>query len=355
MYKHNSRISAWALCCVGALVAANLVFVNVHALGDLRKQSPHTASIITELPMDHVSHPTWCYDRDPAFVFSQGQSLFLSDVAGRITQRAEAAYKISMIFCSEDGQTIYTVSPKIDRLTIYDAWMRQQAEYSLSPPPLFNQGPRSFMSADGSAFVLPSHPTIISGKDVLSKKTVIQIDKANAYWTRNVLFLPDIEKNSYRLRRVADSADLGLLKLTSDRFIQGIFACGESYFVLYWVDERQRQMLVRIDDKRLQGEETTKETNKKYDDVGVVDQFNGACTISFVHDVRGIERVKSALILKDKTQELVDLRKLGFLGNWLSASKNRHLILGMRFPDARLDNPPTGSSPVRIVVARIER
>jgi hypothetical protein len=210
------------------------------------------------------------------------------------------------------------------------------------------------MSLDGSAFVLPSRPAILSGADILSKKTIIETDKPNAYWTQNVLFLPDTENNSYRLRRVGDFADLGLLKLAPDRLIQGIFACGESYFVLYWVDEQQQRVLVRMDDKRLRGK-ATKEAIREYDNVSVVDQFSGRCTISFARDASGIEEVESALLLKDDTQELVDLREVKFLAYSLSASKDGRLLLGKKFLPSQLGAPPTGDTPSHIVVMRIEK
>lgn len=347
-----TRTSALALSCLGGVVAAQLAWA-ADALADPKKQNVHAANVIAEVPIDKVTHPTWCYRRDPAIAFGQGRSLFLSDITGRIIRRTEVAYTIRAVFCSVDAKIIYAISPKTDHLTIYDAETGEQSEYSLAPPRLFFQGPNSLMSPDGSAFVLPSRPVLLSGPDILSKKTIIETDKPNAYWTKNVLFMPDIERNSYRLRRVGDFADLGLLKRAPDRVVQGIFGCGGSYFVLYWVDERQQRLLVRIDDKRLRGK-ATREATREYDNVGVVDQFSGTCTISFLRDVSSVAEVESALLLRDDTQELVDLHDGKFLAYWLSGSKDGRLLLGKKFlpqPGA----PATGDTPSHIVVVRIEK
>jgi hypothetical protein len=109
-----------------------------------------------------------------------------------------------------------------------------------------------------------------------------------------------------------------------------------------------------MDDKRLRGK-ATKEAIREYDNVSVVDQFSGRCTISFARDASGIEEVESALLLKDDTQELVDLREVKFLAYSLSASKDGRLLLGKKFLPSQLGAPPTGDTPSHIVVMRIEK
>jgi hypothetical protein len=64
------------------------------------------------------------------------------------------------------------------------------------------------MSADGNTFALPSAPSLISGKDVLRNKRIVQTGGGDVFWTKDILFVQADGKNRYRMLRSSDLSDL---------------------------------------------------------------------------------------------------------------------------------------------------
>jgi hypothetical protein len=316
------------------------------------EENVHTASIISEIDVKPSTSPAWCYDAEPAFVFGKDRTVFRYDASGKLLWQVTAPWEmgaVGNVSCSDDGKVLYFNNWTNTRLAIYSP-ENGLSIYEMSVPDIYKPGGIS-LSADGSTFALPSAPSLVSGVDVLRNKRVVQTGDRSAFWTRDILFVDVDGKNRFRMRRSGDLSDLGILDLNPKRGIQGIFECGKTYFVLYWKDELQRRDLEWINDRRLQ----PGGTRANFVNVGAVDAFDRACTVSLAHDVDGALELKSALILEDRVQERLGFRDARTLSEGLSVSRDRRLILGIRYMPARPGDVITGSTPTRVVVLRIAR
>ena len=151
--------------------------------------------------------------------------------------------------CSNDGKVLYFTNDYRTKLAIYSQ-ENGLSEYEMAAP--HNTDPYSLMSADGNTFALSSAPSIISGKDVLRDKRIVQTGGGQVFWTKDIFFVQADKKNGFRMLRSSDLSDLGILKLQPTANVHGIFECGKTYFVLYWKEQLQRRDLEWINDRRLQ-------------------------------------------------------------------------------------------------------
>ena len=78
---------------------------------------------------------------------------------------------------------------------------------------------------------------------MLRNKRIVQTGGGQVFWTKDILFVKADEKNRYRMLRISDLSDLGVLKLRPTPGVQGIFECGKTYFALYWTEQLQRRDL----------------------------------------------------------------------------------------------------------------
>jgi hypothetical protein len=328
------------MCILTAtLIVSQLLFACICATAGSPQKPVHTANIIQEVDVDPSSSPVWCYDTEPAFVFSKDSTVFRYDASGKLVWQMSAPWEmggIAAVSCSTDGKALYFTNNKRTRLSIYSP-ENGLSEYEMSVPKLRKPDPYSLMSADGNTLALPSTPSIISGKDVLRNKRVVQTDGAKVFWTKDILFVQAGENNRYRMLRISDLSDLGVLKLRPTPDVHGIFECGKTYFALYWTEQLQRRDLELINDRRLQpnGAPT------RFDDVGAVDQSDDFCTVSLLRNVRGDEQLETVSILQDRFQERIDLRNIKRLASWLKVSRDRRFILGIQ----DLDRPTRALDP----------
>lgn len=333
-----------------ALIASQLLFAsNLVAAKSPEKNSP-TASIVQEIDMDDTSAATWC---DDTFVLHNDRTVFRYDTSGKLLWQMSAPWEMGIIgdvLCSDDGKVLYFNNQAGTRLSIYSR-ENGLSEYEMSVPDLYRSRSLSLMSADGSTFALPSAPSLISGTDVLRNKRVVQTGGRAAFWTRDILFVQADRGNRFRMLRSGDLSELGVLTLDPRRDVSGIFECGKTYFALYWKDELDRSDLEWINDRRLQ----PNGIRTRFDNVGVVEEFGGTCTVTLDHDVAGTRLLKSAAILQDRVQERFDFRNTRALASRLSISRDRRLILGFHYLLARPGDVATGSTPHRVVVLRIAR
>jgi hypothetical protein len=327
------------------------------------EKNSHTARVILEIDVDDASRAVWCYDTEPAFVFSKDRTVFRYDTSGKLVWQISLPFemgRIGSVSCSSDGKVLYFTNDSGDRLSIYSP-QNGLSQYEMSVPDLYSV-PESLMSADGGTFALPSIPTIISGTDVLRNMRIVQTGRSAVFWTKDMLFSQVEAGNSYRMRRSSDLSDLGVLapKLKPTHGIQGIVECGKTYFAVYWKDDLQRRDSEGINDRRLQpnGAPT------RFDDVGGVDQSDDFCAVALVREVRGVEQLEAVAILQDRFQERIDLRNIKGLASGLSLSRDRRFILGTRYferptgavdPWTGLPKPNDTRRVSRVVLLGIER
>jgi hypothetical protein len=357
---YGLRLRSWACICIATLIASQLLFACIRAAAGSPEKHFPAASIIQEVDADDSSPAFWCYDTEPAFAFSKGYTVFRYDASGKLLWQTSAPWEmggIAGVSCSADGKDLYFTNHPGTRLWIYGQ-ENGLSEYEMAAP--HNADPYSMMSADGNTFALPSAPSIISGKDVLRDKRIVQTGGGQVFWTKDIFFVQADKKNGFRMLRSSDLSDLGILKLQPTLGVQGIFECGKTYFVLYWKDELQRRDLEWINDRRLQpnGPRT------RFDDVGAVDQSDDFCTVSLVREVRGVDQLETVSILRDSFQERIDLRNIKDLAAWLKVSRDRRFILGTQYferptgavdPWTGLPKPNDTRRASRVVVLRIER
>jgi hypothetical protein len=235
----GQRSRSRACIFIATLIASQLLFACIWAAAKSPEKKSPTARII-EIDIDDTSPAVWCYDTEPAFVFSKDRAVFRYDTSGKLIWQMSAPWEMGIIgnvSCSSDDKVLYFTNRLGTRLSIYSP-ENGLSEYEMSALDLYDRGP--VMSADGSTFALPSAPSIISGKDVLRNRRVMQTGRRTPFWTKDILFSPADDGNSYRMLRSSDLSDLGVLKLKPKLGVQGIFECGRTYFVLYWKDELQR-------------------------------------------------------------------------------------------------------------------
>jgi len=348
-----SRLRARSLVfiCIAALIASQPSFA-IEATAVKSPQSQvRTARIVLQLDVEKASRAVWCYDTEPAFVFSTDRSVLRYDTSGKLIEKLDLNFSVGSIFCSDDGKVLYFT--RGERWWIYSS-QSGLSEYAVALPKLYNSGVYSKMSADGRSFALPSAPTLVSGTDVLHDTRVVQTGGRQAFWTKDILFVETAERNSFRMLRSSDLSELGVLKLDSkpNRLVHGIFECGTSYFVLYWKDDLQRRDLERINDRRLGASGAP----AKYVDVGGVDKFRATCTVPLMmQDARGAVKLKSAVILENGVQERIEFPKARTLGSAFVALRDRRLILGLNHLERRVGEVITGGNPTRVVVLGIEK
>jgi hypothetical protein len=346
--RQGSQAGIW----IATLVASQLLFACVWAAAQSPKINSHTAIIDRDVDVPNTSGAQWCYDTEPAFVFSKDRTVFRYDTSGKLLWQTSAPWEMGVIgnvSCSNDGKVLYFANYSGTRLSIYSS-EDGLSEYEMSVPHSYSPS-YSLMSADGSTFALPSAPSLISGKDVLRNKRVVQTGGQPVFWTKDILFVQTDEYHRFRMLRSGDLSDRGVLSLNPRLGVQGIFECGKSYFVLYSKDASERNDLEWINDRRLQsGGAPT-----RFENVGVVEEFGGSCTVSLEHVVAGGQRLKSAVILEDRVQERLEFRNTGELSSRLSVSRDRRLILGIHYLLARPGDVAHGGTPSRVVVLRIKR
>jgi hypothetical protein len=354
---YGLRLRSWASICIATLIASQLLFACTRAAAGSPEKHFHTASIIQEIDADDSSLAVWCYDTEPAFVFSKDQTVFRYDTSGKLLWQMSAPLEIGA--CSNDGKVLYFTNDYRTKLAIYSP-ENGLSEYEMSVPKLYNPPPNSLMSPDGNTFAMSSAPSIISGKDVLRDKRIVQTGGGDVFRTKDILFVQAGEKNRYRMLRTSDLSDLGILKLQPTADVHGIFECGKTYFVLYWKEQLQRRDLEWINDRRLQ----PNGARTRFEGVGAVDQADDFCTVSLFHRVRGVEWVETVSILQDRFQERIDLRNIKDLAAWLKVSRDRRFILGTQYyerPTGALDpwtglpKPNDTRNASRLVVIGIER
>jgi hypothetical protein len=347
--RWGSRVRSRAFGRIMALTASYLLFACHWAVAGSPKEKSYTARIVQGLDINDTSPAAWCGD---TFVFRKDRTIFRYDTSGKLIWQTSAPWEMQNIdnfSCSVDGKVLYFTNSKFNRLSIYSV-EDGLSEYAMSVPDLYNQAFFSLMSDDGSTFALPSVPSLISGKDVLRNKRVVQTDGASVYWTKDTLFIKADKKNHFRMIRSSDLSDLGGLELNPARGVQGIFECGKVYFVLYWKDELDRRDLEWINDRRLQ----SSGVRTGFDHVAGVNQFDGSCIVALEHDVAGTNILKSAVVLQDRVREKLNLPDARTLSPWLSISPDRRLILGLRIFSARLGNANADGTSSRVVMLRIE-
>jgi hypothetical protein len=253
---------------------------------------------------------------------------------------------VTNLFCSVDGKVLYFTNSAYTRLSIYGE--DGLSEYEMTVPDLYDQN-ASLMSDDGNTFALPSVPSLVSGKDVLRNKRVVQAGGGLVYWTRDILFVEVGRTNRFRMLRSSDLSELGVLALNPKRGIQAIFECGKTYFA-NWNDETHNS-LEWINDRRLQ----SSGVKTKIDHVAGVDQVDGSCFVALEHEVAGARTLKSAVILQDRIRERVDFPEARSLASGFSVSRDGRLLIGVHFLVKRPGEVIDGSTPSRVVLLRIDR
>ncbi len=340
------RAGSRAFALVATLIALQLPFPAAAAVKSLQPQV-HAARTLLQLDVEKPSRAAWCYDTEPAFVFSTDRSVLRYDTSGKLIEKLDFDFRVDGPFCSDDGKILYFT--RGERWWIYSA-QSGLSEYAVKLPKLYNSGVYSKMSADGRSFALPSAPSLVSGTDVLRDMRIVQTGGAQAFWTKDILFVETEEKNSFRMLRTGDLSELGVLKLGSP--VVGIFECGKTYYAVHWKDELQRHDLDQINDRRLGAGETP----ARYTDVGGVDAFRGTCTVPLMmQDARGAAHLKSAVILEDGVQERIEFPEARTLGSAFVTSRGQRLILGLNRLERRVGEVITGSNPRRVVVLGIEK
>lgn len=318
----GSRSGSLAGILVAALTASHLFF----ACGSAAAKSPETkrltARIILEVDIDGPRAVKWCYGAEPTFVIEKDGTVFRYDMSGKLVWKFGPTFEIRVIgppSCSSDGKTLYFVNQRGTRLAVYSA-ESGLSEYDMSVP--FRCNPGDMMSPDGTTFVLPAPPSLVTGEDVLREKRVLQIGEKKAFWTKDILFLEADDGRHYHMLRTSDLSDIGILELKLKSSAQTITAivkdnCGKGYWGWYWHGDLQRVEDVRIHDRRLQASQS--------DEICV--KYSG-------RRERGIRRPETVSILQDgHLQERMDLRNIKDLDTAFSLSPDRRFMFGKRRVD----------------------
>jgi hypothetical protein len=262
----------------------------------------YSAGVFSEISAEHSQPGGWCYESDPAFIFSKNRLLFRSDLKGNITQLMEAPYPITSLHCSEDGKTISFSNPEDTHFSILDVGSNQLSEYAITPPsPPASFSFSSSVSPDGSTFAMPPEFMLVSGPDILRNKRIIRVKSKDIYWTREFVFVRAIRKNnrdSFIIQRMSDLSEIGILKFPANRLIASVFGCAGYYFAWYDDDEANVQP---INDPRLSAT-----INKRS---GGGPSSYGFCVIGA--EMSGQENyLKTIRFLRDGKQTTVDLRNV---------------------------------------------
>jgi hypothetical protein len=159
------RLRSRARIFIATLIASQLLFACSWAAAKSPEKRFHTASIISEVDVDNTSAAVWCYDTEPAFVISKDRTVFRYDRSGKLIWQMSVPWEMGSIgdlLCSNDGKVLYVTNSQGNRLSICSP-ENGLSEYEMSVPDFYHQG--TMISDDGSTFVLPSAPSIISGKE----------------------------------------------------------------------------------------------------------------------------------------------------------------------------------------------
>ena len=101
--------------------------------------STYSASVVSQVEMNHLGAGTWCYGSEPAFIFRDDRKLKRADIKGYVSILLEVPEVFNSESCSEDGRTISLFThpnfgePTL-RLTIVDVPSGKKSEYSIVPP-----------------------------------------------------------------------------------------------------------------------------------------------------------------------------------------------------------------------------
>jgi hypothetical protein len=322
--------------------------------------STFSASVVSQVELNHLGAGTWCYGSEPAFIFQDDRKLKRADIKGDVSVLLEIPEYFNSEACSEDGQTIsFFTHPNAReptlRLTVVDVPSGKKAEYSISPPKLnglyFDPRGRSMASLDGTVFALPSQPMLVSGPDLLKDRRIIHTDTNDVFWTHQFVFVKEGEGNRYRIQRLFDLRDIGTIDLAPDRIVRTIVECQGSYFAHYFIDKLQQHVLEPITDPRLGGERAT-----AIKDVGFISQGDDGCAVALTHVVNGVEEVGAVELLGQNPLGRIDLGALGHSGPLehlayrFQLSKDGRFLLG-----SQMLGPIGNFRQSRIVALRIAR
>src|ERR1044072_3593423 len=128
------RARSRAFVCVATLIASQ-TFAAAAAVKSSQSQV-RSARIILQLDVDKPSRAVWCYDTEPAFVFSKDSSLLRYDTSGKLIEKLDFDFRAASIFCSDDGKVMYFTNPRGDRWWIYSK-QHGLSEYAVTVPPLY--------------------------------------------------------------------------------------------------------------------------------------------------------------------------------------------------------------------------
>jgi hypothetical protein len=301
----------------------------------------YSASVFSEISIGQkIGGVGWCYEFDPAVIFSKDRLLLRADLRGSVAQLLEAPYSIANLSCSEDGKTISFTNPQNTHLSVLDVGSNALAGYATST--LFD-----LMSPDGSIFALESEPRLVSGPDILRSRRVLRLISHDVHWTREFVFVrasPRDNQDKFRILRISDLSEIGTIEFPVDRAVVSIFECSGSYFLVYDQDQFGKYSVVeQINDSRLGGV-----TKAKF--IPIAPSIYGFCSIRSAGPGAAHE-VTSLRLIKGDTQIAVDLRKVRpFEGR--NVTKDGSFLLALKFsgkPGERIRNV------IGFVVLRLER
>jgi hypothetical protein len=332
--------SASVFVFVGVLMASYLVVGGGVAAAEQPQEKRFTARIISEIGIDNPKQGSemWCYSAggEPTFVFAKHKMLFRYDVSGKLLFKYEANWlddvtdprgAIGSFSCSRDGKTLWFVNDGNTRLAIHTA-ESGLSEYEASLPTR-NFDESTVMSPDGGTFFLSSAPSLLSGKDVLRDRRVVQVGKANAHWTDDVIFLGAIDDRRFRMLRTSDLSAIGELQFELKKriYIWNIFKDGTNYFAEISKDRSEQPSRLRINDPRLRPSATAGKP--------------GNAAISPQPDRFRVERynrrsddrhslLDSILISRKSHRERIDLSNITDPIFWIEVSPDGRFILARR-------------------------
>jgi hypothetical protein len=346
------RVTVCSLMAFYLLVGAASSGAQTNKTNKNIKPNRVTTALFSEVKIDYLAHATWCYDTVPAFIYSQGRTLLQADLHGHVSPILEAPEYIGVAFCSQDGRIISFVShpdarKSALRLSIFDTESNDKAEYLISPEVSFDPGIHSLMSIDGNVFALPSSPALISGRDLLKERKIFIIKNSDIFWTKYFVFTRKDRANTFNMVRVSNLDDVGTIEFRKDGVVRNIIECGGIYFVHYFIDALQRDIVESIEDRRLSSEGNI----ERFDDVKAADQNSSVCTFSNAEQVHGRGEITSASILGGKSRTLADLQRFQGLAGWIASSKDGRFLLATQF----LRSPGVVKQEYRIAVLEIGR
>jgi hypothetical protein len=281
----------------------------------------YSASVFSEISIDHkIGGVRWCYESDPAVIFGKDRLLLRADLKGNVVQLLEAPYSIANLSCSEDGKTISFTNPQDTQLSILDVGSNELMGYATSAP-------FDLMSPDGSIFALESEPMLVSGPDILRSRRVLRLISHDVHWTRELVFVranPRDNQDKFRILRISDLSEIGIIEFPVDRAVVSIFECSGAYFLVYDQDQLGKYSIVeQINDPRLGGA-----TKAKF--VPIAPLRYGFCSIRFAGAVRESTNIR---LLRGDTQMTIDLRKVKpFEGrNVSNVSKDGRFLLALKW------------------------